>query len=235
MEIEYSTRGKYSGTKIEKKFDVAIGFPNKTGYYPYAMCSVIKFKLNPANQSNFYSEGKPTVLMRYKLSQDYTLQNGPGKVFHKFTNSSLPNHTDCFFDRKNTTLDRNRTNLIYMYQYCNLPQCTCQVQQPTPPNQPPTNPISSQSGDEGQTQNKGGAQGGDRGQTQNKGGAQGGDRGQTQNKGGAQGGDGGQTPNKQGAECGDRGQTQNKQSTQGGGGRIPNNFCGGTPTKKHKI
>ena len=44
-----------------------------------------------------------------------------------------------------------------------------------PPNQPPTNPISSTHGDGGQTQNKGGAQGGDGGQTQNKGGAQSGD------------------------------------------------------------
>ena len=52
------------------------------------------------------------------------------------------------------------------------------------PNQPPTNPIPSTSGDRGQTQNQGGAQGGDRGQTQNKGGAQGGDGGQTQNQGG---------------------------------------------------
>ena len=65
-----------------------------------------------------------------------------------------------------------------------------------PPNQPSTNPVSSQGGDGGQTQNKGGAQGGDRGQTQNKGGTQGGDGGQTQNKGGAQGGGRVQTQNK---------------------------------------
>ena len=78
------------------------------------------------------------------------------------------------------------------------------------PNQPPTNPISSQGGGGGQTQNKGGAQGGDREQTQNKGGAQGGDRGQTQNKGGTQGGDRGQTQNKGGAQGGDGGKTQNK-------------------------
>ena len=152
MEIEYNTRGKYSGTKIEKKFDVPIGFPNKSGYFPYPTCSVMKFKLNPANQIKFHSDGKPTVLMRYTLSQDYTLQNGPEKVFHKFTNSSLPNHADCFFDRQNTTLDGNRTDPISIYTYCNLPQCTCQAQQPPPPNQcptnqPPTNPIFSQSGD----------------------------------------------------------------------------------------
>ena len=249
VEIEYNTRGKYSGTKIEKKFDVPIGFPNKGGYFPYPMCSVIKFKLNPANQKNFYSEGKPTVLMRYTLSQDYTLQNGPGKVFHKFTNSSLPNHTHCFFDRQNTALDRNRTNPIYVYQYCNLPQYTCQVQQPPPPNQPPTNPISSQSGDGGQTQNKGGAQSGDGGQTQNKGGAQGGDGGQTQNKGGAQGGDGGQPKTKEvpkvgtgknpqiskvpNVGTGDKPKT-NKVPKVGVGG-SPNGSHGGTPTKKRKI
>ena len=163
VEIEYNTKGKHSGIKIEKKFDVAIGFPNRTGYYPYPMCSVIKFELNPANQKKFYSEGKPTVLMRYTLSQDYTLQNGPGKVFHKFTNSSLPNHADCFFNRQNTALNGNRTNPIFVYQYCNLPHCTCQAQQPAPPNQPSTNPISSQGGDGGQTQSKGGAQGGDGG------------------------------------------------------------------------
>ena len=185
VKIEYNTRGKYSGTKIEKKFDVPIGLTNKSGYFPYPTCSVIKFELNPANQIKFHSDGKLTVLMRYTLSQDYTLQNGPGKVFHKFTNSSLPNHADCFFDRQNTALDGNRTDPISIYTYCNLPQCTCQVQQPPPPNQPPTNPIFFQSGDGGQTQNKGGAQDGDGGQTQNKGGAQGGDRGQTQNKGGA--------------------------------------------------
>ena len=120
VQIEYNTRGKYSGTKKEKKFDVAIGFPNKTAYYPYPMCSVIKFELDPTNQSKFYCEGKPTVLMRYTLSQDYTFQNIPGKVLHKFTNSSLPNHADCFFDRQNTTLDGSRTNPIYVYQYCNL-------------------------------------------------------------------------------------------------------------------
>ena len=159
-----------------------IGFPSKSGYFPYPTCSVIKFELNPVNQIKFYSEGKPTVLTRYTLSQDHTLQNGPGKVFHKFTNSSLPKHADCFFDRQNTTLDGNKTNPISMYQYCNLPQCTCQAQQPSPRNQPPTNPISSQIGDGGQTQNKGGAQGGDRAQTQNKGDAQGGDGGQTPNK-----------------------------------------------------
>ena len=161
--IEYNTRGKYSGTKIEKKFDVAIGFPNKTAYYPYPTYSVIKFELNPANQSNFYCAGKPTVLMRYTVSQDYTLQNGKGKVFHKFTNSSLPNHADCFFDRKNSLLDGNRTNPINVYQNCNLPYCTCQAKQATPPKQPPTNPISSQGGGGGQTQNKQSAQGGGRG------------------------------------------------------------------------
>ena len=52
VEIEYNTKGKYSGTKIEKKFDVAIGFSNRTGYYPLPMCSIIKFELDPANQSN---------------------------------------------------------------------------------------------------------------------------------------------------------------------------------------
>ena len=188
--IEYNTKGKYSGTKIEKKFDVVIGFPNKTAYYPNPMRCVIKLKLYTTNQINFYCTGKPTVLTRYTISQDYTLQNGPGKVIHKFTNSSLPNHADCFFNSKNSLLNGNRTNPINIYQNCNLPYCTCQVKQAIPPNQPPTNPIPSQGGGGGQTQNKGGTQGGDGGQTQNKGGAQGGDGGQTQNKGGAQGGDG---------------------------------------------
>ena len=119
-----------------------IGFPNKSGYFPYPTCSVIKFELNPANQIKFYSDGKPTVLTRYTLSQDYTLQNGPGKVFHKFTNSSLPNHTNCFFDRQNTALDGNRTDPISIYTYCNLPQFTCQVQQPPPQTNPlHTNPL----------------------------------------------------------------------------------------------
>ena len=138
--IAYNTRGKYSGTKIEKKFDVAIGFPNKTAYYPYPTCSFIKFELNPANQIKFYCVGKLTVLMRYTVSEDYTLQNGPGKVFHKFTNSSLPNHTDCFFDRKNSLLDGNRTNPINIYQNCNLPYCTCQVKQATSPKPTPYKP-----------------------------------------------------------------------------------------------
>ena len=75
---------------------MAIGFSIESAYYPYPTCSVKKFELNPAKQSQFDCGGKPTVLMRYTVSQDYTLQNGPGKVFHKFTNSSLPNHTDCF-------------------------------------------------------------------------------------------------------------------------------------------
>ena len=90
VKIEYNRRGKYSGTKIEKKFDVLIGFPNKSGYFPLPTCSVIKFELNPANQLKFYSDGKPTVLMRYTLSEDYTLQNGPGVLqVHKqfFTKS----------------------------------------------------------------------------------------------------------------------------------------------------
>ena len=180
--IEYNTRGKYSGTKIEKKFDVAIGFPNKTAYYPYPTCSVIKFKLNPANQSKFYCAGKPTVLTRYTVSQDYTLQNGPGKVFHKFTNSCLPNHTDCFFDRENSLLDVNRTDPITIYKNCNLPYCTCQVKQATTPNQPPTNPISSQGGGWGTNPKQRRCQMWRWGETQNKGGAKCGDGGQTQNK-----------------------------------------------------
>ena len=144
MQIEYNTKGKYSGTKIEKKFDVVIGFPNRTWYYPLPTCSVIKFELDPANQSQFYSEGKPTLLARYTLSQDYTLQNGPGKVFHKFTNSSLPNHANYFYDRQNNLLDGNRTDPIHIYQYCNLPNCTCQAQQPAPPPLHQTNPLQTQ-------------------------------------------------------------------------------------------
>ena len=109
--IEYNTRGKYAATKIEKKFYVPIGFPNITYQYQFPTCSVIRFKLNPANQ-RYFSQGKLTVLKKYTISKDYTLQNGPGKVFHMFTNSSLPNHTNCFFDRTNCRLDGNRTNPI---------------------------------------------------------------------------------------------------------------------------
>ena len=97
-----------------------IGFPNTT-YYPFPTCIVIKFKLNPADPKKFYCGGKPTVLMRYTVIQDYTLQNGPGKVFHTFTNSSLPNHTNCFFNRTNSHLDRNRTDPITIYQVVTSP------------------------------------------------------------------------------------------------------------------
>ena len=82
---------------------------------------------------------------------------------------------------QNTSLDGNRGNPISIFQYCNLPNCICQVQQQPPHHKqtPPANPLQTQylphMGMGGQTQNKGGAQGGDRGQTQNKGGAQGGD------------------------------------------------------------
>ena len=142
VQIEYNGKGKCSGTKIEKKFDVPIGFPQRIGYYPLPTCSVIKFKLDPANQSQYYCQGKPTVLTRYTLSQDYTFQNVPGKVFHQFTNSCLPNHAHCFYDMQNTALNGNRRNPIKIFQYCNFPNCTCQAQQPPPPNQPPqTNPL----------------------------------------------------------------------------------------------
>ena len=117
-----------------------IGFPNSTYQNQFPTCSVIKFELNPADQLKFFSGGKPTVLMRYTVSQDYTLKNCPGKVFHTFTNSSLPNHADCFFDRTNTHLDRNRTNPITIYQNCNLPYCTCQAKQITPPKPTPYKP-----------------------------------------------------------------------------------------------
>ena len=119
---------------------MAIGFPSKTVYYPYPMCSVIKFELNPANQSKFYCAGKLTVLTRYTVSQDYTLQNGPGKVFHNFTNSCLPNHADCLFNRENSLLNGNRTDPITIYENCNLPYCTCQANQAPPQ----TNPLQTQ-------------------------------------------------------------------------------------------
>ena len=145
MVIEYDTRGKYAATKIEKKFDVLIGFPDIM--YQLPMCSVIKFKFNPPNP-RYYSDGKLTVLKRYTVSQNYTLQNGTGKVFHLFTNSSLPNHAKCFFDRRNSHIDGNRTDPITVYEKCQLPNCTCQGKQTTlPSNQPPTNPGSSQCGD----------------------------------------------------------------------------------------
>ena len=196
------------------------------------MCHVIKFKLDPATQTKYYCEGKPTVLTRYTLSEDYTLQNVTGKVVHQFTNSPLPNHANCFYDMQKTALNGNKKKPIKIYQVCNLPNCTCQPQQlppqPTPPyqpptnqphtNQPPTNPIPSTSWDGGQTQNQGGVPGGDRGQTQNQGGAPGGDRGQTQNQGGAPGGDRGQTQNQGGAPGRDGGQTQNQGGVQCGDG-----------------
>ena len=140
VQIEYNRKGKHSGTKIEKKFDVPIGFPQTSGFYPLPMCSVIKFELDPANQTQYYCEGKPTVLMRYTLSQDYTLQNGPGKVFHQFTNSHLPNHAQCFYNMQNTSLNRNRWNPISIFKYCNLPNCRCQAQQPPPPKPTPYKP-----------------------------------------------------------------------------------------------
>ena len=57
VQIEYNRKGKCSGTKIEKKFDVPIGFPQTSGYYLLPMCSVIKFELDPANQSQYYCQG----------------------------------------------------------------------------------------------------------------------------------------------------------------------------------
>ena len=137
VQIEYNQKGKCSGTKIEKKFDVLIGFPQTSGYFPLPTCSVIKFELDPATQSKYYCEGKLTVLMRYTLSQDYTLQNVTGKVFHQFTNSPLPNHAHCFYNRQKTALDGNRKNPIEIFQHCNLPNCTCQLQQPPPQTKPP--------------------------------------------------------------------------------------------------
>ena len=46
-QIEYKNCKK-SGTKIEKKFDVLIGFAQYSGYSQYPYCSVIKFELDPA-------------------------------------------------------------------------------------------------------------------------------------------------------------------------------------------
>ena len=123
VQIEYKN-GKKSGTKIEKKFDVPIGFPQYSGYSQYPNCSVIRFELDPAYQCKYYCEGKPRVLMRYTLTKDYTLKNVSGTVFHEFTHSSLPNHATCLFNRKNTALDRNRKNPIEIFQYCSLPNYT---------------------------------------------------------------------------------------------------------------
>ena len=155
MVINYNTRGKYKATKIEKKFDVLIGFPDITYQYQLPMCSVIKFEFNPPNL-RYFSQGKPTVLKRYIVSQNYTLQNGTGKVFHMFTNSSLSNHAECFFDRRNSCIDRNRTDPITVYEKCQLPYCTCQGKQTTPQ----TNPLQTQDlpkvgiGDKPKTQDK---------------------------------------------------------------------------------
>ena len=99
VQIEYKKKGKHSGTKIEKKFDVPIRFPQNSWYYPNPTCSVIRFELDPAYQSKYHCEGKPTVLTRYTLSQDYTLKNVSGTVFHEFTDSSLPYHATCLYDR----------------------------------------------------------------------------------------------------------------------------------------
>ena len=114
-----------------------IGFPQTSGYFPLPTCSVIKFKLDPATQSKYYCEGKQRVLTRYTLTQDYTPKNVTGKVFHQFTNSPLPNQAHCFYDRQKTALNGNRKKPIKIFEYCNLPNCTCQLQQPHPPNQPP--------------------------------------------------------------------------------------------------
>ena len=146
VQIEYNQKGKRSGTKIEEKFDVLIGFPQTSGYFPLPTCSVINFQLDPATQSKYYCDGKPTVLTRYTLTEDYTLQNVTGKVFHQFTNSPLPNHADCFYDMQKTALDGNRKNPLKIYKYCNLPNCTCKLQLPPPPKPTPiqTNPLQTQ-------------------------------------------------------------------------------------------
>ena len=219
VQIEYNKKGKHSGTKIEKKFDVPIGFLQTSGYYPFPMCSIIKFELDPATQSKYYSDGKPTILMRYTLTEDYILKNVTGKVFHHFTNSPLPNHADCFYDMQKHALNRNRKNPIKIYKYCNLPNCTCKPQlpppQPTPPyqphtNQPPANPIPSTILDWEQAQNQGGAPSWDWGQTQNEGGAPSWDWGQAQNQGGAPSWDWRQAQNQGGAPSWDWGQVQNQ-------------------------
>ena len=180
MEIEYNTKGKKSGTKIEKKFDVVIGFSNITYQYQFPMCSVVKFELNPVDQQQFFCGGKLTVLMRYTVSQDYTHFHTVHKQF--FIKS-------CWlflWQNKTPTLDGNRTNPIAVYQNCNLLDCTCQGKHDNP--LPQTNPLQTQylpkvgTGDKPKMKevskvgmgdkpnNKGSAQGGDGGQTQNKGG-----------------------------------------------------------------
>ena len=117
-----------------------IEFAQYSGYYQYPYCSVIKFELDPAYQCKYYCEGKPTVLIRYTLTEDYTLKNVSGTVFHEFTHSTLPNHITCLFDRKNTALDGNRRNPIKIFQYCTLPNCTCKPPQPPPPKPTPYKP-----------------------------------------------------------------------------------------------
>ena len=97
------------------------------------------FEFNPPDP-RYSSQGKLTVLKRYTVSQNYTLQNGTGKVFHMFTSSSLPNHAECFFDRRNSHIDGNRANPIMVYKKCQLPYCTCQGKQTTPQ----TNPLQTQ-------------------------------------------------------------------------------------------
>ena len=168
--------------------------------YPLPMCRVIKFEFNPPDP-RYSSQGKLTVRKRYTVSQNYTLQNGTGKVFYLFTNSSLPNHTECFFDRRISCIDGNRTDPITVYKKCQLPYCTCQGKQTTPPPKPtPYKPSIFPKWGRGQTQNPGSSQGGDGGQTQNPGSSQCGDGGQTQNEGGTHGGKGKPTPNKGGAQ-----------------------------------
>ena len=235
VQLEFNKKGKCSGNKIEKKFDVPIGFPQTSGYFPLPTCSVIKFKLDPATQSKYYSDGKPTILMRYRLTEDYTLKDVTGKVFHQFTNSPLPNHADCFYDMQNNALNGNRKDPIKIYKSCNFPNCTCKPQLPPPQtnlpyqpptnqphtnqphtNQPHTNPKPSTISDWGQAQNQGGAPSWDLGQAQNQGGAPSWDWGQAQNQGGAPSWYWGQAQNQGGAPSWDWGETQNQGGAQCG-------------------
>ena len=118
-----------------------IGFAQYSGYSQYPYCSVIKFELDPAYRCKYYCEGKPRVLMRYTLTEDYTLKNVSETVFHEFTHSTLPNHATCLFNRKNTAINGNRRNPIEIFQYCSLPNCTCKPPQPPPPQ---THPLQTQ-------------------------------------------------------------------------------------------
>ena len=180
VQLEFNKKGKCSGTKIEKKFDVPIGFPQTSGYYPFPTCSVIKFELDPATQSKYYSDSKPTILMRYTLSEDSKMSQEKSSTSSQTVLYQIM-LTVSTTGKKTPSTETEKTPLksinIVTSQTAHVNR-NYQPPKPTPPyqpptnqphtNQPPTNPIPSTILDWGQAQNQGGAPTWDWGQTQTK-------------------------------------------------------------------